>query len=262
MSGRPTFSQRAGYEELPAPLDLEKWPATARTRIWNVLYTHLDDTRHRNALYDIDNVGDPWPSILMAVHRHHDIQPLDKWTREFRPWRDDLRDRVERLPFNKVFDLLEFVMQHDKCPASFVLFMDSAFRDSQLGYMIDVGPPPTIWPATTFEEGTQLKLSLSELRTAGLQAATTHLRDAPKCINDGDWLGSVRESIHAVESVARQIDPGEAKKLGRALNSLQKARRVTAQGAQGSTQQAVRLHVRPAGHSPRTSRRRQGQRHH
>ena len=30
-------------------------------------------------------------------------------------------------------------------------------------------------------------------------------------MNEGDWPGAVRESIHAVESVARQLDPNSSK---------------------------------------------------
>ena len=49
-----------------------------------------------------------------------------------------------------------------------------------------------------------------------------HLRRASECINAGDWAGSVRESIHSVESVARQLDSGAAKTLEPALKSLEK----------------------------------------
>ena len=50
----------------------------------------------------------------------------------------------------------------------------------------------------------------------------SHLRQASECINQGDYPSAVRESIHAVESAARQIDP-DAKTLGPALTSLEKA---------------------------------------
>ena len=40
-----TFSQREGYVSLPDTLQLEDLPKTARTRIWNILYRHLDGSR-------------------------------------------------------------------------------------------------------------------------------------------------------------------------------------------------------------------------
>ena len=85
---------------------------------------------------------------------------------------------------------------------------------------------PTIFPATTETEGKELRRNLAELHAAGLDGCTTHLRNASKCINDGDPAGSVRESIHAVESVARHIDPKASKDLGAALTSLERERKL------------------------------------
>ena len=51
--------------------------------------------------------------------------------------------------------------------------------------------------------------------------AREHLRKSSDCINDGDYSGSVRESIHAVESVARRLD-SNARTLSEALGSLAK----------------------------------------
>ena len=59
-----------------------------------------------------------------------------------------------------------------------------------------------------------------------MDASTAHLRDASGCISDGDWAGAVRESIHAVESVARQLDPAASGTLGPALASLKKRGRL------------------------------------
>ena len=52
--------------------------------------------------------------------------------------------------------------------------------------------------------------------------SAAHLRKASECINEGDWAGSVRESINAVESVARQLDPEAAQTLGPALKSIER----------------------------------------
>ena len=84
--------------------------------------------------------------------------------------------------------------------------MKSTFADSRLAYTLEVGPPPTIVPAATPEEGAAVVKSLQLLRQAGLNGSAAHLRKASECINEGDWAGSVRESIHAVESVARKLD--------------------------------------------------------
>ncbi len=49
-----------------------------------------------------------------------------------------------------------------------------------------------------------------------------HLRKASECINRSDRAGSIQESIHAVEAVARQIAPEKTDTLTQALNSIEK----------------------------------------
>lgn len=218
MTETLTFSQKHGYEAIPRPLQLEELPAPARTQIWNILYGHLDQSKHWN--YNRYDIGDPWPSILKGLYVWHDVQPLDEWTEDLDFWRERLRRRVSRDSFNRVFDLIQFIMRHSDCPDSFVRLMHIAFESSQLAYTIDAGPPATIFPKTTPEEGRQLSRNLVELRAAGLEGCTAHLRHSAECISAKDWAGSIRDSIHAVESVAKQVDG--AKTLGQALNSLEK----------------------------------------
>jgi len=91
-----------------------------------------------------------------------------------------------------------------------------------LAYVIDKGPPPTIIPAATHEEGVALTQSLQCLREAGLGGSATHLRNAAQEIINRDSAAAIRESIHAVESVARQIDSKASKTLAPALKSLEK----------------------------------------
>lgn len=202
---------------MPAPLRLEELPPTARIRIWNVLYAHLRATRDRGFY-----IGGPWESILKRLWEWHDNRPLDEWTESFADWCANLRGRIEYEEFNRVFDLIQFIMQDAKCPHTFLTTMSGAFVDCQLAYKIDAGPPPTIYPAATPEEGDQLQRNLVELRAAGLDGCTAHLRLSAERVFANDWAGSVRESIHAVESVAKQVTPDGAKTLGAALNSLEK----------------------------------------
>ena len=121
-----------------------------------------------------------------------------------------------------MFDLIQFVLRHPRCPRGFIRDMKRTFAECRLAYTIDFGPPPTIIPAVTPEEGDAVVGALRTLRDAGLDGSAVHLRKAAACINAGDWAGSVRESIHAVESVARQLDPEASATLGPALSSLEK----------------------------------------
>ena len=212
-----TFSQAQGYEELPGPLKLEELPSEARVRIWNVFYDSISASRT-----SLGELVDPWREILLAIHASHHNLPLDEWNNSFRGNRRELRHWLETLRFNKVFDLIQFVLRQPQCPRLFIDLMKGAFASSNLAYTIDETPPPTIIPAVTDAEGKAIIESLQTLRRAGLDGSASHLREASECINRNDWAGCIRESVHAVESVARQLDPKASGTLGPALASLEK----------------------------------------
>ena len=221
-----TFSQAHGYEEIPGPLKLEELPQKARTHIWNIFYIFLDESKNAPDFLDIDDgtryLGSPWNNIFQKLHVVHDNQPIDEWRNNFQRVKNRLRNRIETEPFNNVFDLVQFVMRYPECPSNFIDAMKRVFARCRLAYVIDDGPPPTILPAVTQEEGNALLESLRTLRKGGLSSAASHLREASEHINQGDWAGSVKESIHAVESVARTIDPKASQTLGPALASIEK----------------------------------------
>lgn len=216
-----SFSQAQGYEEIPSPLKLEELPKEARVQIWNVFFVHLQRSVSRRTRYKfVVDLG--WSDILRAVHADYHGSALDEWDPDFRQVCKELRGYVENRPFNKVFDLIQFVLRRRECHTSFSRQMQQKFEECRLAYIIDIAWPPTILPAVTPEEGRSVVDALQTLRQAGLDGGASHLRQASERLNAGDWAGSVRESIHAVESVARQIDPDAAKTLGPALASLEK----------------------------------------
>ena len=213
-----TFSQAQGYEEIPGPLKLEELPQEARTHIWNVFYVHLHgSSEDRSGVRWISGV---WDEILRTKHVVHDHRPIEEWNKEFGHLHHELRSDIQTMPFNKVFDLIQFVLRHPKCPSGFTSTVKKAFAFCRLSYKIDEGEPPTIVPAVTEGEGNTVVESLKTLRDAGLGGSAEHLRKSCECINKGDWAGGIRESIHAVESVARQIAPEETETLTQALKSI------------------------------------------
>ena len=221
-TGRTVFRRHRD----PAQLRLEELPREARTQIWNLFFAHISRSTTTGGLDVLDGgpwIAGPWHEILKAKHCDFDHAPLDEWDPESSRIRRSLREDIERRPFNKVFDLIEFVLRHPSCPSGFIRQMRRTFTACRLAYTIDAKRPPTILPAATPEEGDAVVEAIQTLRPAGLDGSVVHLRNASACIKDGDWPGSVRESIHAVESVARQLDPKAPKLLKHALAALEHA---------------------------------------
>ena len=211
-----TFSQAHGYEELPQPLKLEELSREARTRLWSSLFRFVS---LRSKYY----LSKDWETVFVSLHVKFFALPLDEFentTHEFvKAYKPVFMDG----PFNRVFDLLLAIVRHPQCPPLFSASVSLTFRECHLAYVLDVGPPPAIFPAATQEEGAAVLHSIANLSSAGLAGAVSHLRHASDCINQGDFPGAVRESINAVESTARKIAP-DAKTLEPALWSLEKAK--------------------------------------
>ena len=220
-----SFLQAQGYEEIPQPLKLGELPKEARTQIWNVFYFHLSRAmRSGEFLPSGPWIGGAWGNILESVHTEIYDGALDDWDSDFSPACKKLRHYIETRPFKRVFALIQFVLRHRECTSDFQRQMQGTFERCRLAYVIDIKRPPTIFPSVTPEEGATVVDALQVLRRAGLDGSAAHLRTAAERINAGEWADSVRESIHAVESVARQLDPDAARTLGPALASLEQRR--------------------------------------
>ena len=218
-----SFSQAQGYEELPGQLKLGQLPDSARTQIWSLLFFHLEQSkRTKTGLRVRIDVSGDWERILENTHCFFDNLALDDWDPDFEKNRGELRRHIEQDEFNHLFDRLQFIMRHRNCPQDFIRDLNRIFRICNLAYTIDQGPPPTILPAATAEEAQALVESLQVLRQARLSGSTSHLEAASDCIRQRDWAGAVRESIHAVESVARTIAPSESRTLTPALKSIER----------------------------------------
>ena len=204
-----TFSQAYGYKELPQPLKLEELSDSARVKLWSLLYRYV-------SIGSRVLVGRKWSTILMTLHVGFLGQPWDEFTNRTQIFVNNLKRIFLESPFHEVFDSLLAIMRHRECPRDFSLSVAVVFEQCRLACIIDVGPPPTIYPAATGEEGGAIVRATAELSSAGLAGAASHLRHASDCISRGDYPGAVRESIHAVESTARHFDP-TAKTLNPAL---------------------------------------------
>ena len=228
-----TFSQAQGYEELPGPLGLREISQEARVKLWDLIVGSA--WSHQSSLIGwVWQSNTQWPQIFEMLHQDFLHEPID----DFHELQDDVLDGctkllqrykkliLDDLRFNEVFDLLQMIMRHQGCPRDFTFEVAAIFQECRLAYVVDTEGPATIFPAATIQEGEAVIEALQSLRDVGLSGAEAHLRKASELINDGDWPGSTRESIHAVESVARQLDPDAARTLGPALASLERRGRL------------------------------------
>ena len=221
-----TFSQRNGYEDLPEPMRLEQLSYDLRRELCNAVRQFLQTIPNKKYTGYIERTLGRFFKILeseIASKLYH----------------ENFSAQIEKIlvsgSFNCVLDLLEIMLSEmkfenrsveeletlERSMSSFPSKVQDLFNKHAAPYWLDTSQRPYwFFPRTSEEEGAAAHQAMEMLRQGGMNGAVTHLRKAARFINTGDHADSIRESIHAVESVARMIDSSSSKTLSPALSSL------------------------------------------
>ena len=221
-----TFSQREGRAPLPESMCLEYVSEDFRNLVWLAVdkaieqewivsedYSrgyYCENASMYHIVYDYTVKVLHWPhdNIEHSPSEHHSL----------------LRGTILENDYDLVLTLVEFILRHNSCLPPLQKNLEDAFREVSLAYAVQtIKGLPTIVPRFSEESGAATQQAIETIEQKGPAGAKTHLHDAVEAINEQRYADAVRESIHAVESVARTIDPNASKTLGPALTSLEKA---------------------------------------
>ena len=222
-----TFSQREGKASLPEPMRLEHIPQRFRQLAWRVIDGEISDSSdwdYRDGRYFLKepNIG----SILCS----YEFDVLGKLHDEIDGYEpgasaESFRDLIGGEDYHDVLTCIEFILRDERCSESLRRGLVGAFDEAPIAYFVgEKNSLPTIMPRFSRESGEATQQAIETLRQNVMEGATTHLRQAAEHINARQYGDSIADSIHAVESVARKIDPRASKTLGPALDSLEGAR--------------------------------------
>lgn len=195
-----TFEQAEGVEPLPARLKLKEVSRQLRASLWDLVYSSVFEDRDEYT----DYLGDQWRSILYDKHVRREHRLAD----EFKPYTQEHLNHLKLIftagDYVKIFGFLQYVLRHERCPIAFAANVNERLEESQAAYRV---VEYTIVPVASPEEATMVQKAFVDLAKTELHGARRHLLQAAAKLTGGDAPGSVRESISAVESVARVIAP-------------------------------------------------------
>ncbi|MFL9996743.1 hypothetical protein PQR34_35425 [Paraburkholderia sediminicola] len=206
------FSQRQGITPLPDALKPEGMPPELRNSLWNCLLPWL-----RRA---------PESEVLQAIWRDHWKAPID--TIPFKEsytgisfgeaWRM-VRENFFKVPWHGVYDFLEFFIGMGFSGRQLGLAVDEILAKELAAYRV---VNQRIVPVTNEQEIKALEEALSDRGAFALVA--THLASALNHLSNRqnpDYRNSIKESISAVEAIAKVISRKEKAELGDALAALE-----------------------------------------
>lgn len=224
MSGadrtRLTFEQAEGREALPRQLQVGELSQELRSLLWMPVFEALDKA---TAYSDIGIaepwVREPWRSLLKSYWIYHLHNFADEFSDSAKYWKGRLANVFKKGDYVEVLGLLQYILRHPQAPSSLGTNISYALTKSQAAYrLID----KTFMPVATDEEASVLKRAFADTATTEYGGTRAHLREAGGLLTSGNWSGSVRESIHAVESIVVALAP-KGKTLSDALKSLDQA---------------------------------------
>jgi hypothetical protein len=216
-----TFLQAEGQVSLPRQLALREVSAELTAKLWDVYYTELLRTK-RQLDYSKDRLGSAWTAILRDWFVHHEHGFADEFSHVLEDWLAPLKAKFVRRNYLEIFEFVQFTIRHPEAPYNFEGRVANALSQSRAAYFVD---GTTIFPKASVEEGAALQAALIVLRGSEYGGARAHLSAAANLLSEGDYGGSVRESVSAVESIARSIEPS-ADKLSTALAKLHNGKRI------------------------------------
>lgn len=238
------FSQRYGYEPLPEPMRLEYISDDLRREIFDATYLFLRgmSTSSYGWIIDLDSecikiiLGEVQkiPQIKVDLYFTHVVQSFENVI-----LRGNFSDFLNCLEIiiNRSLEFLEGII---RLKGELLIFTSesslfdaiSKLRDEiarlfdkhAAAYQLDISKSP-YWflPRVSKEQGEATQQAIETLHQGGMDSGAQHLRQAAEHMKNKQYPDSVADSIHAVESVARTIDPNNGDSLGKALKSLENA---------------------------------------
>jgi hypothetical protein len=118
-----------------------------------------------------------------------------------------------------VFGFIQFVLRHPDCPRDLATQLGDVLQKARAPYR--VLDSTTIIPVACDEEARTLLRAFADLKQEQLHGALSHLRSAGSNLTAEDYAATIRDSIHAVQSVVYVI--AGSSDLERGLNKLGRA---------------------------------------
>lgn len=210
-----SFSERKGLKQLSNIIHTNDMPDELRNSLWNALDINIwssdDFMRTQYGKAKIDRFS---KNLWFSYYK----LPIDNRPEYNQQILTYIRERFFNYTWNEVYDFLEFLISMDYPRLD--EFLNFVLEREMAGYRIINGSFVDI---TSGQEVEMLQEALSDSRFSGV---STHLEQALRLLADRekpDYRNSIKESISAVEAMARIIAKSPKASLGQALKILEKS---------------------------------------
>ncbi|MBI2262502.1 MAG: hypothetical protein HYU62_12665 [Caulobacterales bacterium] len=205
-----TFRQAEGLA--PIPTQLAGHAVTQKTRIY--LFALLDEV---DGGQGSRNLVPLWTDFFEKFPDELPFFPNER--------RAFLKDYIQTSSGDQIFELMQFLARSRLISTSQYNGLKNLCISQQLPYRFHgtfglVADRPTLFPVSSPEQADAFAFDYAALKSQS--GSRTHLKAASSALSRGDYAGSVRESIHAVESAAKNTSGESGSTLSGALRLIEK----------------------------------------
>ncbi|MEM1072987.1 MAG: hypothetical protein AAGI36_00930 [Pseudomonadota bacterium] len=211
------FSERNGFAETPPQLQLGEVSDEFRRQIHYCVRLEMDECVQKG--FDELYFAYHWERVSKDIHVLFFKLPIENYNNNVASFRAGISALLSKGKFEIVFDFVEFLIRHPKISKVTKDELAIVFVQTRSAYRIVGGQIVAIG---TGQQGASYEAAIAAADQFGEDAAKSHLVSAGARLRQGDWSGSVRESIHAVEAIVVRIVP-KSRTLGDALKKIEQA---------------------------------------
>lgn len=210
------FSERIGISKPNITIQASGMNDTLRNSLWNVLHMFIFDQPY--FLYDTH--GDTGNISVFSAKLWFGLfkKPIDTIPNHPSAALQEIRKYFFECRWYRAYEFIEFVIETQK-DAELELFINNVLETELSGYRLIENK---FVPVTEKIEVDAIKKAILELPFAGVSA---HLKQAMNHLSrheSPDYRNSIKESISAVECMAREVSGNQKATLGDALSVLEK----------------------------------------
>lgn len=217
------FSQRMGLAPAKKVAQIDDIDVDLRNALWNVLTVNLFSTYRHSDRYGPNRLkGSNFDAFSRVLYADFYKIPLDTLPNHWSSFNTLVRDNYFKISWHRVYSFVEFVVAIDHGGNGQLLAeaCNVALDRENSAYRFVSG---RLTPITSSEEIGEIENAISG--SEKFSGVRTHLQTSLGFLVDRqspDYRNSIKESISAVESLAKKLVGDEKATLGQALKVLEK----------------------------------------
>lgn len=214
-----TFRQAEGLVIISGIQKRDELNERTRIALWNAVYSSMQRDIYKPSPGKSLLLRGEWLNLSIELHTQCFNKPLDEHSKLASRLIEPLKELITISSYDWVFEVVTYIIRSKNCPYNLPEKINDVLRGNQAAWTISGENNDTLFPVSsehtewTYENVSQV------IRENELYGSGKHLQESANLFRSGNFHGSIRESIHAVESVARRVTGKST--LGDALKSLE-----------------------------------------